>query len=55
MSLISEALKKARLESARKEDRRHGGWGGRGHHMNGGNHRGQDGDMKKPGMEKREG
>jgi hypothetical protein len=38
-----------------KEDRRHRGWGGRKHHMDGGHHRGHDGDMKKPGMEKREG
>lgn len=38
-----------------KEDRHHRGWHGRGHHMDGGHHRGQDEDEKKPGMEKREG
>lgn len=38
-----------------REDHYKRGWGGRGHHMDGGHHRGQGGDDKKPGMNKREG
>ncbi len=38
-----------------RTDHRKHGWRGRGHHMDGGHHRGRDGNDKKPGMDKREG
>lgn len=37
------------------EDRHHRGWRGRGHHMDGGHHRGHDSDEHKGAMGKREG